>query len=146
MFVNLPLPYNDVSEKDRCGKCDKCVKTCPTGAIMANRSVDANKCISYHTIENKGSIPSAIKRKMDGWFFGCDICQEVCPWNRRVKSTNEGLLTPSDIRREDWQNLTQEEFNAMFADSAIKRMGFEKFIDELGAQNSACEESLQFND
>jgi epoxyqueuosine reductase len=85
-LLNIELEPDKGIEKNFCGKCTKCITACPTAAIVKPFTVDANKCISYHTIENKGEIPDEIKKKMNGWIFGCDICQEVCPWNTQPEN------------------------------------------------------------
>ena len=84
LVVNIELAYNSVEIENGCGTCTLCIESCPTNAIKQNKTIDANRCISYHTIENKGFIPDSVKNKMQGWAYGCDICQEVCPWNRKV--------------------------------------------------------------
>ncbi len=116
--------------KDYCGTCTKCIDECPTDAIVEPYLVDGSKCISYLTIELKDQIiPNEFKGKMDDWMFGCDICQDVCPWNRFSKPHNESRF---DVKREllkmnknDWQDLTQEIFSNLFKNSAVKRTKFE---------------------
>jgi epoxyqueuosine reductase len=128
MLINLELPYDTVEIKNGCGKCNRCIENCPVNAITHNKTVDSTKCISYHTIENKGNIPENIKNNMNGWAFGCDICQEVCPWNRMAKPANEFDFQPSEklsnITQQDWQNLSKEQFDEIFQNSAIRRAGF----------------------
>ncbi len=111
--------------KDYCGSCTACIDACPTEAIHPSGVLEANKCISYLTIELKDEIPVQFKNKMDNWVFGCDICQEVCPWNRFASpheepafSPNEELAGLSDI---EWQEITQEVFSRVFRKSAVKR-------------------------
>ena len=128
LVINLELNYNNTVIKESCGTCNQCIKSCPVNAITPHRTIDANKCISYHTIENKGIIPEIFKEKMNGWIFGCDICQEVCPWNKRAKPTDIQEFQPSEklkyMTKEDWQNLNQEQFNDLFKNSAVQRTGF----------------------
>lgn len=124
LIIDVELEY-DGPIKDYCGTCTKCIDACPTEAIVAPYSVDGNKCISYLTIELKENIPSEFKDKMDNWAFGCDVCQDVCPWNSfsmphnetQFKNTN-GLLNYTEA---EWNNITEETFNAIFKNSAIKR-------------------------
>jgi epoxyqueuosine reductase len=113
--------------RDYCGTCTRCIDACPTGALIPYQ-MDAAKCISYLTIVLKDQIPSEFKGKMDDWIFGCDICQDVCPWNRFSKShTNQALIPMEDLfrfRKEKWMELTEETFNKLFKISALKRTGF----------------------
>jgi epoxyqueuosine reductase len=130
IVINLELPYNVLEVKNGCGKCKRCIENCPTNAISENKCINSNKCISYHTIENKGNVPEDIKNKLNGWIFGCDICQEVCPWNRMAKPTNETDFMPSkelsNITEDDWQKITEARFDVLFYSSTIKRTGKEK--------------------
>ena len=96
LVVNLELPYNKTEIKNYCGTCNRCIENCPLNAINQNKTIDANRCVSYHTIENKGIIPETIKNNLNGWTFGCDICQEVCPWNRKATPTNEPEFQPTE--------------------------------------------------
>ena len=125
--------------KDYCGTCTKCIDACPTDAILDRGVLDASKCISYLTIELKDEIPSEFHGKMENWIFGCDICQDVCPWNRFSKPTREEQFFPNDdlktFRKKDWQELTKEVFNKVFKNSAIKRTkweGLKRNIDAAG--------------
>lgn len=123
LIVDLELEA-DGSIKDFCGTCTRCLDACPTQAIVEPYIVDGSKCISYLTIELKDEIPSEFKNKMDGWVFGCDVCQDVCPWNSFSKTheqplfSNEKLLNYSET---EWQDLTEETFNLIFKHSAVKR-------------------------
>jgi len=125
LVVNIELPYNQSPMIDRCGGCSKCIDACPTQAILPDRVIDGNKCISYLTIENKGDIPESYKGKLEGWVFGCDICQEVCPWNRKAVAANEPEFRPSkallSMTNKEWESLSAEEFSALFKGSPIKR-------------------------
>ena len=115
--------------KDYCGTCTRCIDSCPTDAIIQPYVVDGSKCISYLTIELKDEIlPKEFKGKMDNWMFGCDVCQEVCPWNRFSKITHEPRFKPNpmllDLRSNEWEELNEEVFNQLFKNSAIKRTKF----------------------
>lgn len=113
--------------KDYCGTCTACIDACPTDAIAEPYVVDGSKCISYLTIELKENIPNEFKGKMENWIFGCDICQDVCPWNRFSKKHTNPEFVPSDQLRNiaKWEEITQELFNEIFKNSAIKRTKFE---------------------
>lgn len=128
LIVDLDLEY-DASTTDHCGSCTACIDACPTEAIVAPYEVDGSKCISYFTIELKDNLPSDMKGKMDDWAFGCDVCQDVCPWNRFSKSHNEPLLKPNEsilnFSKKDWEEITSETFNKVFKNSAVKRTKFE---------------------
>ncbi|MFT5581969.1 MAG: epoxyqueuosine reductase, partial [Psychromonas sp.] len=115
--------------KDYCGTCTKCIDACPTDAIVEPYKVDGSKCISYLTIELKDQIiPTEFKSKMEDWMFGCDICQDVCPWNRFSKPTKEERFTPKaellNMGKKEWTELTQEVFSSLFQKSAVKRTKF----------------------
>ncbi len=111
--------------KDYCGTCTKCIDACPTEAIVAPQIVDGSKCISYFTIELKDAIPADVKGKFDNWMFGCDVCQDVCPWNRFSKPHHEPQFNPAngllEITKKEWLELTEETFKKVFKDSAVKR-------------------------
>ena len=116
--------------KDYCGTCTKCIDACPTEAIVAPYVVDGSKCISHLTIELKDAIlPEQFKGKMDNWMFGCDVCQDVCPWNKFGKINQEKRFQPSaqllDLNQNDWEDLEQETFQSLFKNSAVKRTKFE---------------------
>ena len=124
IISDLDLEY-DSPISDMCGKCTRCIDACPTDAITKAQVIDAQKCISYLTIENKKKIPKELQKNMNGYIFGCDICQEVCPWNRFSKPHNEESFLPNKeikkYRKKDWIELTEETFNIIFKGSAIKR-------------------------
>ncbi len=129
LITDLELEYDDPFAKDYCGSCTKCIDTCPTDAILPDKIVDGSKCISYFTIELKEMMmPSEMKGKFEDWMFGCDICQDVCPWNRFSKTTNEIEFTPIHevlhFNFQDWKELTEESFKKIFKDSPIKRSKF----------------------
>src|SRR5262249_3479566 len=147
----LPAP-------DRCGTCTRCIQACPTQAILAPYELDSNKCISYLTIEKRGSIPEEMRAGMGHQVFGCDICQDVCPWNRKAPSTSkpefqprEGLVSPGLA----WlAEISEEEFRERFRNSPVKRakrtglrrnaliaIGNSKDITSLAAVERACEDT-----
>ena len=115
--------------KDYCGTCTRCIDACPTDAIVEPYVVDGSKCISYLTIELKDAIlPSEFKGKMDNWMFGCDVCQDVCPWNRFSKPTSVASFSPHEnllkMPKVDWMDLTEDVFRELFRNSAVKRTKF----------------------
>ncbi len=125
LIVDLELEV-DGPVKDYCGTCTRCIDACPTNAIYENHKVDAKKCISYLTIELKDSLlPTGFENKMDNWMFGCDICQDVCPWNRFSKAHQEPLFNPKpeilSYSTKDWEEITEEIFSEIFKKSAVKR-------------------------
>lgn len=129
LIIDLELEP-DGPIRDYCGTCTKCIDDCPTDAIVEPYVVDGSKCISYLTIELKDQIlPSEFNGKMENWMFGCDICQDVCPWNRFSKPHQENRFRPSaelmEMNKSDWQDLTQEVFSNLFKNSAVKRTKFE---------------------
>ncbi len=124
LIIDLELEY-DKAIKDYCGTCTKCIDACPTDAIAEPYVVDGSKCISYFTIELKDAIPNEMKGKFENWMFGCDICQDVCPWNSFSKPHNEPLFNPNaellGMTKQDWTELTEETFKRVFKNSAVKR-------------------------
>lgn len=128
LVLDLDLEYDNPTT-DHCGSCSACIDACPTQAIVAPYVVDGSKCISYFTIELKKNIPQEMKGKFDDWAFGCDICQDVCPWNKFSKSHNEPLFNPNpemlSMTKKDWEEITEETFKAVFKNSAVKRTKFE---------------------
>lgn len=124
LIVDLDLEV-DHAVTDHCGSCTACIDACPTQAITEPYKVDGSKCISYFTIELKENIPSEMKGQLDNWMFGCDVCQEVCPWNRFSKNHSEPLFNPNpkllSMSKKDWEEITQETFNKVFKKSAVKR-------------------------
>ena len=130
LIVDLELTYDDAFAKDYCGTCTKCIDACPTDAILDDKVIDGSKCISYFTIELKDAlIPDKMKGKFDDWMFGCDVCQDVCPWNRFSSSTNEMNFTPIpeilNFTRNDWEEVTEASFKTIFKNSPLKRSKFE---------------------
>lgn len=129
LFLDVELEY-DEPMKDFCGTCRKCIDACPTDAISPEGYLmDGSKCISYLTIELKEAIPEEFKGRMENWMFGCDICQEVCPWNRFSSKHNEGQFEPSnelmEMTEADWNQMSKETFDRLFKGSAVKRTGYE---------------------
>jgi epoxyqueuosine reductase len=129
LITDLELDYDDPVAKDYCGSCTKCIDSCPTEAILPGKTIDASKCISYFTIELKENIiPNEMKGKFGDWIFGCDICQDVCPWNRFAKPTNEtefsAIPEVLNMSTTDWEKLTEESFKKIFKDSPVKRARF----------------------
>ena len=127
LIVDLDLDY-DTIESDHCGECTACIDACPTQAIAQPYVVDGSKCISYFTIELKENIPKEFKGKFDDWVFGCDICQDVCPWNKFSKTHREPLFQANSelmkMSRDEWNEITEETFNKIFKNSALKRTGY----------------------
>jgi epoxyqueuosine reductase len=129
LIVDIELLYDDPFAKDFCGTCRKCIDACPTDAILENKVVDGSKCISYFTIELKDAlIPSEMKDKFNNWMFGCDVCQDVCPWNRFSEPTAESAFTPIpeilNLSTKEWEEMTEENFRNIFKDSPLKRTKF----------------------
>lgn len=128
LIIDLELQY-DHAVTDHCGTCTACIDACPTEAITEPYVVDGSKCISYFTIELKDNIPSDFKGQFDDWMFGCDVCQDVCPWNRFSKPHNEPLFNPHPellaMTKKDWEEITKDTFNQVFKKSAVKRTKFE---------------------
>jgi epoxyqueuosine reductase len=124
LIIDLELEH-DHTTTDHCGSCTACLDACPTQAIVAPYVVDGSKCISYFTIELKDNIPNEMKGKFDDWMFGCDVCQDVCPWNRFSQPHNEPLFNPNPeilaFSKKDWQEITEETFRTVFKNSAVKR-------------------------
>lgn len=142
LILDLPLEY-DVAMKDYCGTCRRCIDACPTEAIApSGYLLDASKCISYLTIELKDEIPAEFKGKMDHWMFGCDICQDVCPWNRFSKQHEEPSFAPHPdllgMTNLEWKEITAEVFAKVFKGSAVKRTKFQgikrniDYLDDAG--------------
>lgn len=128
LIVDLDLEYDNVTT-NHCGSCTACIDACPTEAIVAPYVVDGSKCISYFTIELKENIPTEMKGKFDDWAFGCDVCQDVCPWNKFSKAHNEPLFNPNpeilSFSKKDWEEITEETFKKVFKNSAVKRTKLE---------------------
>ncbi|NQZ43736.1 MAG: tRNA epoxyqueuosine(34) reductase QueG [Flavobacteriaceae bacterium] len=127
LILDMDLEY-DAPVTDHCGTCTACIDACPTQAIVAPYEVDGSKCISYFTIELKNEIPNDFKGQFDDWMFGCDVCQDVCPWNRFSKPHREPLFNPHPelvaMSKKDWEEITEEVFQEVFRKSAVKRTKF----------------------
>ena len=131
VISDLQLPIDAPFETDHCGSCTRCLDACPTDAFIEPRLLDATRCLSYQTIEHRGAIPPDIAAHMEGWIFGCDICNEVCPWNQKfaVPSTIADFepRNPVDLDDPDCFNrLSEESFELLFADTALARPGLER--------------------
>ena len=128
IICDLDLEY-DEPVLNRCGNCTRCIDACPTDAITKAQVIDANKCISYLTIENKEKIPKELRGSINNSIFGCDICQDVCPWNKKSVPHNEKEFIPKkelrDLKKKDWIELTEDTFNKIFEGSAVKRTKFQ---------------------
>ena len=128
LIIDLELDY-DSPTTDHCGSCTACLDACPTQAIVAPYVVDGSKCISYFTIELKEAIPMEMKGQFDDWAFGCDVCQDVCPWNRFSKPHSEPLFNPNpdilNLSKKDWEEITEETFRTVFKNSPVKRAKFD---------------------
>lgn len=140
LILDIEIDYDDVEiVRDHCGNCTKCIDVCPTKAIVANKIVDARLCISYQTIELKNELDENLKGRFENRVFGCDICQDVCPWNLKSQVHNEPNFEPHSkllkLKKEDWHFLERPFFNELFKNSAVKRTGFKglkrnlKFIE-----------------
>ena len=129
LILDLQLPADDKVVRDHCGTCTRCIDACPTSAIVAPYVLDARRCISYQTIENHGDIDPELKGKFENRVFGCDICQDVCPWNLKSEAHKEPSFIPDDkllnLTKSEWENMDKPLFNALFRKSAVKRTRFE---------------------
>ena len=139
IICDLELEY-DLAVTDHCGSCRACIDACPTQAIVSDRIVDGSKCISYATIELKNEIPDYFNGKMDDWIFGCDVCQDVCPWNRFSAPTLQEKFAPNfqklNFRKNEWKELTQELFSEIFKKSAVKRTKFSGLMRNINLLNN----------
>jgi epoxyqueuosine reductase len=128
IILDIPLCY-DAPATDHCGTCTKCIDACPTQAIIEPYVVDGSRCISYFTIELKNEFPKEMKGKFDNWMFGCDVCQDVCPWNRFSNPNQESKFNASErmlnMKASEWKELTEETFQLIFKNSAVKRTKYE---------------------
>ncbi|MCG6187416.1 tRNA epoxyqueuosine(34) reductase QueG [Maribellus maritimus] len=129
LILDIELPYDEAKlVRDHCGNCTRCIDACPTKAIVTNHVVDARKCISYQTIELKGDLDKNLKGLFENRVFGCDICQDVCPWNLKSTAHNEPNFEPRpelmELSKKDWLNIEKPLFNELFKNSAVKRTGF----------------------
>ena len=136
IITDLVLDY-DEPMNNFCGGCTKCLEACPTEAIIKDGVIDSNKCISYWTVENKtSSMPEELENKFEDYIFGCDICQEVCPWNKFAKPHDQPAFEPHELLRdmdkEKWQELTGEQYRVLFKKSAVKRAKFKGMQRNIG--------------
>ena len=149
IFINIPLPL-DEPVKDLCGSCNACIKLCPTDAIIGSKTVDATKCISYLTIENKGAIPVSLRAKMGNRVYGCDDCQLACPWNRYAATSKDSAFLPkhkldSTSLLDLWQ-WSEEEFSEKLQGSPIRRIGYQSWLRNLAVglgNGSFSEETIE---
>lgn len=136
LIIDLELGYDSPFTGDHCGNCTRCIDACPTGAIVSPRTVDARKCISYHTIENKEEVPAPIREKLQNHLFGCDICQDVCPWNKKLKPNLSLDFKPNkeimEMKKKDWMELDQSTYTKLFRQTAFERAGFERIKRNIG--------------
>lgn len=134
IICDLDLEYDTITT-DHCGSCTACIDACPTQAIEQPYVVNGSKCISYFTIELQNQIPTEMKGKFDDWMYGCDVCQDVCPWNRFSKPHSEPLFEPRanllELTKADWNALNKETFNKVFKKSAVKRIKFEGLVKNI---------------
>lgn len=139
LVIDLELEYDNATT-DHCGNCTACIDSCPTEAIVAPYQVNGSKCISYFTIELKDNIPQEMKGKFDDWIFGCDICQDVCPWNKFSKAHSEPLFNPHadllSMTKKDWQEITKDVFKNIFTKSAVKRTKFDGILRNINFLNN----------
>lgn len=136
LMLNKELDYDEPYRNDHCGSCRLCIDACPTDAINENRTIDARKCISNLTIENRGPIPEEIIPKLAGRVYGCDICQEVCPWNLKHKHSGHAEFRIDEriaiMTRRDWETLTEEEFHELFDNTSLSRIRYTDFKRNIG--------------
>jgi len=139
LIIDLEVAPDPPMIKDYCGTCTKCIDACPTEAIVQPGVVDGSRCISYFTIELKEQIPAALKGKFENWIFGCDICQDVCPWNRFSKPHQETAFNPhpdiKEMDNKDWEEITEETFNKVFEKSAVKRAKYSGLLRNIFSQS-----------
>lgn len=135
ILLNLPLPPDKPFEKNFCGSCNRCLHACPTGALFASGKIDARRCISYLTIEHRGKIGAGYQEKIGNHIFGCDICQDVCPWNRFAQKTNESdffsRFSKTDLKLSFLESLSRQQFEQMFEGTAVRRAGFDRFLQNV---------------
>ena len=138
IIINKKLEYDDFFQQDLCGTCTACIDDCPTGAIVEAYQLDSNKCISYLTIEHRGELPDEYQNQLDGWIYGCDICQETCPWNKKFeKITTADEFKPRDGVKDksliEWSNISEEEYKKLFKKSAVKRTKYSGLMRNIKA-------------
>lgn len=137
LILNIELEYDESSKKNYCGECSLCIRECPTSAINDDFTIDARKCIANLTIERRGPVPQELVPFLEGRIYGCDRCQEVCPWNQKIKitPTPEFSLNPeiAIMKLKDWENLSKEQFRRLFGKSAMCRIKYEKLLGNIEA-------------
>ena len=136
LFLDVELEY-DRPMKSRCGNCHRCMDACPTQALINGDTLDANRCLSFQTIENRGQLSPAATHAMGNMIYGCDRCQDVCPWNRFARSNDMPELQPSDellqMTKKKWQQLTEEDYRRLFKGSAVKRAKYSGLMRNIKA-------------
>lgn len=136
LILDLELDHDPPFTTDHCGTCTKCIDACPTEAILPNNTIDGSKCISYFTIELKEEIPNEVKGQFEDWMFGCDICQDVCPWNRFALAHEEPRFEPHPqlltMTKPEWEEVTESVFKTIFKKSAVKRTKFSGLKRNIG--------------
>lgn len=146
IVTTLEVDEYDIPQKNRCGTCRRCLDACPTGALERSGRLNAGKCISYLTIEHKGDIPPEQAALLGNRLYGCDTCQEVCPWNRFAQPTREPAFAPSDdflsLQKEDLQDFSRDDYNRIFAKSAVKRAKYEGLIRTINNKNINHEKDI----
>jgi epoxyqueuosine reductase len=137
LILNISLEYDQPNTQDHCGECSMCIDSCPTGAINDNRTINTSKCIAWLTIEASTQVPDDLVAKLEGRAFGCDKCQDVCPWNNKARPNNVSeFALPEEVARmsvAEWKNLTRKEFKHLFKESAIIRRSYCRFMDNIEA-------------
>lgn len=137
LILNISLRYDSPFTDDKCGDCRKCIEACPTGAINNNRTIDARKCIANLTIENRGPVPEEIIPNLGRRVYGCDRCQEVCPWNKKaspVTAPEFGIKTEiAEMSKDEWKNLSREQFSQLFKNTSMSRVKYEKLKSNIEA-------------
>ncbi len=149
VVLNIELDYNTPFDGDYCGTCTKCIEKCPTGAINDDRTIDARKCIANLTIENRGPIPEEIIPRLQGRVYGCDICQNACPWNNSPQARAHPAFAINDevaaMTREDWLSLTEDQYNMLFKKSALERVKYTDLLRNISAAIKSMDYQQLFN-
>ena len=139
IIIDIKLEYDKPFLNEYCGTCTKCVDSCPTGAIISPKKIDSTKCISYLTIEKKGDFDSKENTTLNDWIFGCDICQNVCPWNNKLENSAEGeLFIYTDkvkMNKEEWLNMSSNQFKTKLKSSPLQRAGLKQIIRNISAND-----------